>query len=117
MLQISVRELYNNIILPVSQGVFYVPINEGGRVCIGDNLLIKYTPNHINPMNKIYKITCGCETYISAMLLHYGLNKWQFKILFAWKVVSQCRTNHYFKNTKGILWWIQESNISKQFTH
>ena len=28
-------------------------------------------------MIKINRITCGCETFISAMLLHSDLNKWR----------------------------------------
>ena len=45
-------------------------------MCIGDTYLIKYTPKYRNPMIKINRITCGCETFISAMFLSSDLNIW-----------------------------------------
>ena len=74
--QISVYELHNDLILPLSQGEFRVDRNKDGRVCIGDNCLRDYMTKHINPMIKRNKITCVCETCISYMLLQYDFNKW-----------------------------------------
>ena len=45
-------------------------------MCICDTYLRKYTPKHIKPMININKITYGCETFISAILIQFALNKW-----------------------------------------
>ena len=37
LIQISVFDFHNNLILPVSQGGFFGYRNEYDRVCIGDN--------------------------------------------------------------------------------
>ena len=46
LLQISVRDLYNDIILPVSQGKFHAASNEDSIVRIGCTSLRNYTPKH-----------------------------------------------------------------------
>ena len=46
LLQILVRRMNNDLILPVSLGVFYGDRNEDGRVCIGYTSLRKYIPEH-----------------------------------------------------------------------
>ena len=75
LIQISVRELHNDLILPASQGGFYGARNKYGKVCIWYMSLRNYTPKHIKPTSKINNIKCGWETCISAMLLQYVLNK------------------------------------------
>ena len=75
MLQISVREIHNDIILSFYQGDFFGAINDDGRVYIGDTSLINYIPKHINPIIYRNKITCGCEICMSSMLLQSDLNK------------------------------------------
>ena len=65
MLQISVHELHNYLILPVYQGGFCGARNDESRVWIGDSSLRYYMPKHINQMNNKNNITYGCETCIS----------------------------------------------------
>ena len=74
MLQISVRYLCNDIILPVSRKRIFA-INEDGKLFIDDTYLRKYMTKHIKQMNNRYNITCGYKTCISFMLLRYYLNK------------------------------------------
>ena len=50
ILQISVRELQNDLIFPFSRGGFYGARNEHGKVYIGDKFPIKYIPKHINQL-------------------------------------------------------------------
>ena len=69
--------MHNNIILPVYQCGFNGARNKDGKVCIGYTSLRKYTPKRIKPTSNINKITCGCETCISAMSLQYDSNKWR----------------------------------------
>ena len=73
----SVHELHNYIILPVSLCVFHGARNEYGIVFIGDAYLINYIPKHVKSIIKTNKIECGCETCISDMLLQSEFNKWE----------------------------------------
>ena len=45
------------------------------KVCIGHTSINKYMPKYIKPMRNRNNITCGCDEYISAMLLQSDLNK------------------------------------------
>ena len=47
LLQISVHDMHNDLILPVSKGVFHGARNEYGRVYIGDMSLRNNMPNNI----------------------------------------------------------------------
>ena len=60
ILQISVRELQNDMILPISEGNIFGTITVDGKVCIGDTSLSKYMPKYIKPMRNINNIICGC---------------------------------------------------------
>ena len=75
LLQISVRELHNDMIFPSSEGGFSGAIPADGNIYIGDTSLRKYMPKYIKPMSNRKNITCGWETCISAMLLKLDLNK------------------------------------------
>ena len=76
LLQISVRELHNDMIFPSSEGVFSGAIPVDGNIYIGDTSVRKYMPKYIKPMSNRNNITCGWETCISAMLLKSDLDKW-----------------------------------------
>ena len=57
LLQISLRELHNDRILPSSGGGFFGENNIAGNICIGDTSLSKYTPKYIKLMSNRNKIT------------------------------------------------------------
>ena len=71
----SVWSAQLSYITSLSKVLFYGKIIGGGIVCIEDMSLKYHMPKHIKPMRSINKITWGCETCISAMLLQYDLNK------------------------------------------
>ena len=48
LLQISVRDLQNDLILPTYQGGFFGALNVYGKLFIGDKSLRKYTQNKNN---------------------------------------------------------------------
>ena len=75
MLQILVRELHNDPILPIPQGGFFGVINEYDKVC-GYTSRRKHMTKHIKPTRKRNNITYICKTCISDMLLQSYLNKW-----------------------------------------
>ena len=59
ILQISVWELNNDMILPSSEGSFSSTRTFDGGNCIGDTSIRKYMTKYIKPMSNINKITCG----------------------------------------------------------
>ena len=77
MLQISLLELHNDMILPIPQGGFPGAINQDGNLCIGYTYIIKYNAKHIKQTINVNNITCGFETCISSMSLQSDLNKWR----------------------------------------
>ena len=52
LLQISLRELQNDMILPSSEGGFSVAITVDGNICIGCTSLRKYMQKYINQWSK-----------------------------------------------------------------
>ena len=77
IIQISVRDLQNEIIFPIYQEYCLGKRNDHGKVCIGDAYLKKYRPKNMKPISNINNITCGCKKCISAMLIQSDLNKWR----------------------------------------
>ena len=69
------------MILPSSEGGFLAARTVDGKICKGDKSLRKYMPKYIKPMSDRNKITCGCETCISAMLLQSDINRWEISQL------------------------------------
>ena len=69
LLQTPKQDLHNGLIFPISQGGFFGTRNEDVKVCIGYTPLRKYIPKHKKPMSNINRITCGCETCLSSVLL------------------------------------------------
>ena len=65
------------MILPIYQVDRLGARSVDGKVCIEDTSIRKYMPKYNKPINIINKITCWCETCISAMLLQSDLNKWR----------------------------------------
>ena len=57
--QIPVQELYNDMILSISE-VFLGARTVDGKVCIGDTSPSKYMPKYITPVRNRNNIACGC---------------------------------------------------------
>ena len=70
LLQSSVCELKNDLILPVTKDIFISAYDNGGKVYIGDTSLLKYTPKQKNP--KINRK----KTYVDVknLLVQYQFN-------------------------------------------
>ena len=58
LLQILLRELHNDMILPISEGDCFGAIIVDRKVCIGDTSPRKYMPKHIKPMRNRNKNKC-----------------------------------------------------------
>ena len=98
MLQISLWDLHNDMISPVSQGVCFGTRTVDGKVCIGDTSLRRYIPKYVKPMRNRNNITYVCVTCIIAMLLQSDINKWRLSqsakldklyINSAWTILPQ----------------------------
>ena len=74
LLQFSVHELHTDLLLPVSKGGFSGARDEEGRELICNNILRKYTPNHIKQKINVNNIKCGCETCIIEMFVGIKIN-------------------------------------------
>ena len=75
IIQVSVQELHNDIILPIYQG-FFCARTGNGKLFIVDASIMKYILKYIKPMRKRNSITCECNTCINAILLPSYINKW-----------------------------------------
>ena len=75
LIQISVLELHNDLILPIPQGGFFGARNVDGKLCIGYTFMRKYMPIYIKPMRNIDHIKQGRKTCLSVMLLQPDFNK------------------------------------------
>ena len=75
------QELHNDMILPIYEGGIYDARTVDGKIYIWDTPIRKYMPKHIKPTSNRNNITCGYQTYLSAMLLQSDLKKWNLSQL------------------------------------
>ena len=66
LIQISIRELHNDLVKPMSEGGFAGARDKEGNIIIGDTTLKRLLPPQLRKMTKRNKILCGCETYLQA---------------------------------------------------
>ena len=69
LLEIYIRELYNYLVLYVTNGGLSGACEKLGKVCIGETSLKKCANKHIKTIRNKNNITCDCETCISSILL------------------------------------------------
>ena len=62
--------------------LFFFAGTVDGKLFIGDTSLRNYIKIYIKPMSIRNKITCGCKTFISAILLKSDLNRWRISQLY-----------------------------------
>ena len=75
LLQISGQELHNDMILQMYEGGSFGAIKFNRKLFIVDTLIRKYISKYIKPFSNRNNITCGCKTFISAMLLKSYITK------------------------------------------
>ena len=59
IIQISIQELHNDMMLPIFQGDCFGAITVDGKVCIGDTSLRKYIPKYIKSTSNRNKNKSG----------------------------------------------------------
>jgi hypothetical protein len=81
LLQISIRELHNDMLLPPDQGGFVDAWDESGNPRISDTALRALLPEQARKMTPRHKQMCGCEVCIQIGSLQQSLNAWRHRRL------------------------------------
>ena len=74
LLEISVRELHNDMLLPENKGGFAGVRDADGCIIISDTTLRKLLPKELRPATETHKQLCGCELCNTAASLQKTLN-------------------------------------------
>ena len=76
LLHVSVRELHNILVSdPNDVGLKYAR-DEDGKIIISGSTLHSLLPPQLKEMSTRYKLMCGCESCISAKIIHSSLLSW-----------------------------------------
>ena len=79
LIEISIRELHNNLLeLPESGGLAEARDAEG-KVIISDSVLRCLLPPQLWKMTDRHKQMCGCEICLSIIHLQQTLNRWRHR--------------------------------------
>ena len=79
LMQKSIREFHNDMLLPVEQGGFEHARDEEGKTLISDTMFRSLVPRQCCKMTDAHKIMCGCEVCISMGFLHTSLNAFRLR--------------------------------------
>ena len=77
LLQMSVRELHNNLVSDTENGGLKEARDEDNNMIISDYMLRSLLPPQFIKMSSRYKVMCGCKCCISAKSIHSSLLSWQ----------------------------------------
>jgi hypothetical protein len=81
LLEISVRELHNDLLDTPENGGLAEARDESGNVLISDTALRYLLPPQLKRMSASHKQMCGCEKCLSIRTLQQSLNAWRFRCL------------------------------------
>jgi len=81
LLEISVRELHNDMIKPVSEGGLEGAIDDDGKQIVSDTMLRSLLPKNMRRMTERHKMMCSCEVCITPKRLQLTLNSWRQRFL------------------------------------
>ena len=71
-----VREMWDEMVLPVEQGGFDGARDANGKIQISDTMLRNLMPRHVSPMTDTHMELCGCENCNISKHFVHTLNKW-----------------------------------------
>jgi hypothetical protein len=77
LLEIPVRELHNDLILPPKDGGLAVARDVSGNVIISDTSLRRLLPTELRVATESHKQLCGCEICLTARSHQLSLNAWR----------------------------------------
>ena len=81
LLQVSVRELYNNLVSDPNGGGLKGARDEDDNIIISDSTFCSLLPPKLKQMSTRYKVICGCKFYISDKSIHSSLISWRDRYL------------------------------------
>ncbi len=61
LLEVPVRELHNDMLLPINEGCFTGVRDTDGKIIISDTMLRKLLPKELRPATETHKQLCGWE--------------------------------------------------------
>ena len=76
LLQVSVRELNNRLVIDKNDGGIKDARDKDDNIIISDSTLHSLLPPQLKQMSERYKVMCGCECCISAKIIHLSLLSW-----------------------------------------
>ena len=104
LLQVSVRELYNDCIKPEDEGGLKEARDASGKVIIGLTALRYLMPPQVKKITNSHKVMCGCEVCISAASLHESLKAWRLQHL-KWLHVMMEGTSNLCSSSSTKEWY------------
>ena len=81
LLHVSVRELYNSLVIDPTDGGLKDARDEDDNIIISDSTLRSLLPPQLKQMSARYKVMCGCECCISAKSIISSLLSWRDRYL------------------------------------
>jgi hypothetical protein len=81
LFEIPVRELHNDMLMPINKGGFAGVRNEDGKIIILDTTLRKLSPIELRPATETHKQLCGCKLCNTATSLQKTLNAFRSRTL------------------------------------
>ena len=77
LLQVSVRELHNNLVIDTNDGSIKDSRDEDDNIIISDSTLRSLLPPQLKQISARYKVRCGCKCCIYAKIIHSSLLSWR----------------------------------------
>ena len=81
LLQVSVRELHNSMVIPPEEGGLKEERDEYKNIIISYSTLHNILPPQRNNMTSLYKVMGGCECFIYSKSKHSSLLTWRDRCL------------------------------------
>jgi hypothetical protein len=81
LLEISIRELHNDLIAPPKSGGLAEARDAEGHVIISDSVLRCLLPPQLRKMTERHKQMCGCEVCLKVISMQQSLNAWRHRWL------------------------------------
>ena len=76
LLQVSVRELYNSLVVDPNDGGLKDARDKDNNIIIGDSTFFSLLPPQLKQISERYKVMCGCECCIYSKSIHSSLLSW-----------------------------------------
>ena len=93
LLQVSVREIHNNLVSATKYGGLKEARDEDDKIIISDSALFSILPPRLEIMSSRYKVMCVCGFCISSKSMHSSLISWRDRYLKKLKDLSQNAQN------------------------